>query len=301
MAEAAASPQRHLQLDSVAVGTLVLLCALWGFNQVAAKVAMVDVPPLTQAAVRSLGAAALVVLWARWRGVPMFQRDGSLRAGLLAGLLFGIEFACIFAGLARTTASRMAVFMYLAPFVVAMGMPFVAPGERLRPLQWAGLVLAFSGVALAFSEGFSASSVPGQWIGDALGVAAAFFWGATTLVIRSTRLSTAPAEKTLAYQLAVSGVLLALMAAAFEALPVRVSALSAASMVFQTVIVTFASYLAWFWLVRHYPATRLASFTLLTPVFGLLFGVWLLAEPLTPRLAVALATVVAGIALVNRR
>lgn len=301
MAEAAASPQRHLQLDSVAVGTLVLLCALWGFNQVAAKVAMVDVPPLTQAAVRSLGAAALVVLWARWRGVPMFQRDGSLRAGLLAGLLFGIEFACIFAGLARTTASRMAVFMYLAPFVVAMGMPFVAPGERLRPLQWAGLVLAFSGVALAFSEGFSASSVPGQWIGDALGVAAAFFWGATTLVIRSTRLSTAPAEKTLAYQLAVSGVLLALLAAAFEALPVRVSALSAASMVFQTVIVTFASYLAWFWLVRHYPATRLASFTLLTPVFGLLFGVWLLAEPLTPRLAVALATVVAGIALVNRR
>ena len=132
-------------------------------------------------------------------------------------------------------------------------------------------------------------------------MAAAFFWGATTLVIRSTRLSTAPAEKTLAYQLAVSGVLLALMAAAFEALPVRVSALSAASMVFQTVIVTFASYLAWFCLVRHYPATRLASFTLLTPVFGLLFGVWLLAEPLTPRLAVALATVVAGIALVNRR
>lgn len=301
MAEAATSPQRHLQLDSVAVGTLVLLCALWGFNQVAAKVAMVDVPPLTQAAVRSLGAAVLVVLWARWRGVPMFQRDGSLPAGLLAGLLFGIEFACIFAGLARTTASRMAVFMYLAPFVVAMGMPFVAPGERLRPLQWAGLVLAFTGVALAFSEGFSASSVPGQWIGDALGVAAAFFWGATTLVIRRTRLSTAPAEKTLAYQLAVSGLLLALMAAALEALPVRVSTLSAASMVFQTVVVTFASYLAWFWLVRHYPATRLASFTLLTPVFGLLFGVWLLAEPLTPRLAVALATVVAGIALVNRR
>lgn len=301
MAEAAASPQRRLQLDSVAVGTLVLLCALWGFNQVAAKVAMVDVPPLTQAAVRSLGAAVLVLLWARWRGVPMFQRDGSLPAGLLAGLLFGIEFACIFAGLARTTASRMAVFMYLAPFVVAMGMPFVAPGERLRPLQWAGLVLAFSGVALAFSEGFSATSVPGQWIGDALGVAAAFFWGATTLVIRSTRLSTAPAEKTLAYQLAVSGVLLALMAAALEALPVRVSTLSAASMIFQTVVVTFASYLAWFWLVRHYPATRLASFTLLTPVFGLLFGVWLLAEPLTPRLAVALATVVAGIALVNRR
>ena len=67
------------------------------------------------------------------------------------------------------------------------------------------------------------------------------------------------------------------------------------------VIVTFASYLTWFWLVRHYPATRLAAFTLLTPVFGLAAGVLLLAEPLTARLVLALIAVVLGLALVNRR
>ena len=66
------------------------------------------------------------------------------------------------------------------------------------------------------------------------------------------------------------------------------------------IIVTFASCLAWFWLIRNYPATRLASFTLLTPVFGMLLGAWLLSEPITIRLWLALAAVTAGIVLVNR-
>ena len=55
-----------------------------------------------------------------------------------------------------------------------------------------------------------------------------------------------------------------------------------------------------FWLIRHYPATRLAAFTLLTPLFGLLAGVGLLHEPLTARLLIACAAVAVGIALVNR-
>ena len=125
---------------------------------------------------------------------------------------------------------------------------------------------------------------------------------ATTLAIRATRLSSAAAEKTLLYQLALSGVLLALAAPlAGEAWPRDWSALSIGSLLFQTVIVTFASYLVWFWLVRHYPATRIAAFTLLTPVAGLTAGVLLLGEPLTARLVIALLAVVAGLLLVNRR
>lgn len=298
-----AAPIRHERLDLRAVIIVAACCTLWGLNQVAAKVALVDIPPLTQASVRSLGAALLVLAWARWRGIGLFQRDGSLPGGLLAGALFALEFACIFIGLQHTSASRMAVFIYLSPFVVALGMPFIARGERLSPVQWAGLLLAFGGVAFALADGFrSPASGPRQWLGDALGVAAAVLWAGTTLVIRGSRLAAATAEKTLAYQLVVSGVLLG-VAAALQGggLPVRLSALSVGSMVFQTVIVTFASYLAWFWLLRHYPATRIATFTLLTPVAGLLFGVALLGEPLTSSLVLALATVAGGIALVNRR
>jgi drug/metabolite transporter (DMT)-like permease len=303
MAVSMTTPDRRTRLDALAVGLLLLCCTLWGLNQVAAKVALAEVPPLTQAALRSLGAALLVLWWARWRGIALFERDFTLRGGLLAGVLFAAEFACIFFGLQYTSASRMVVFIYLSPFVVALGMPLVARGERLTTPQWLGLGAAFAGVSWAFAEGFApgTDAPPQQWIGDALGLGAALLWGATTLVIRATRLSSAAAEKTLLYQLAVSGVLLAAVAAlAREPWPVRWSALTLGSMAFQTVVVTFASYLAWFWLVRHYPATRLAAFTLLTPVAGLAAGVLLLGEPLTLRLLIALGAVVAGLALVNR-
>jgi drug/metabolite transporter (DMT)-like permease len=295
---------RRERLDAGALALLVGCCALWGLNQVAAKVALADVPPLTQAALRSLGAAVLVLGWSRARGIALFERDRTLQGGLLAGALFAAEFACIFIGLQFTTASRMVVFIYLSPFVVALGMPLLARGEGLRPSQWFGLVAAFSGVAWAFAEGFAsgAATAPRQWLGDALGLAAALLWGATTLTIRATPLSGVAAEKTLLYQLAVSGLLLALAAALVgEAWPRRWSPLSMGSLAFQTVVVSFASYLTWFWLVRHYPATRIAAFTLLTPLFGLAAGVVLLGEPLTLRLLVAVLAVVLGLALVNRR
>ena len=294
--------QRKSRLDALAVGSLIGCCFLWGLNQVAAKAALPEVPALQQAAIRSLGGAALVWGWAMLRGIRLFERDGTLPGGLLAGLLFAVEFGCIFLGLQYTSASRMVVFIYLSPFVVALGMPFISRSERLSATQLVGLVAAFGGVAWAFAEGFSQPAVGDrQWLGDALGVAAGVLWGATTLAIRGTRLTGAVAEKTLLYQLAVSGVALALAAISQGvALPTQLSALAWSSLFFQMVIVSFASYLLWFWLMRHYPATRLASFTLLTPVFGLFMGAVLLGEPITARLMIALAAVAVGIVLVNR-
>ncbi|MEA2627137.1 MAG: hypothetical protein QOD06_3182 [Candidatus Binatota bacterium] len=296
------SAERKSHLDGVAVACLLCCCSLWGLNQVATKVALAEIPPLLQASVRSLGAAVLLAVWARLRRVRLFDRDGTLRGGLAAGALFAAEFACIFLGLQFTAASRMIVFIYLAPFVVALGMPFIARAERLSPPQIGGLAAAFAGVAWAFAEGFESPAVgEHQWIGDALGVLAAVLWGATTLVIRGSRLSTANAEKTLLYQLAISGVLLGLGSMlAGEPWPAKLTSVSLLPLAFQTVVVTFASYLLWFWLIRHYPATRLASFTLLTPISGLFAGVLLLNEPITQRLVIALVAVVAGIAIVNR-
>lgn len=307
-------PDRKTRLDAVAVTSLVLCCALWGLNHTITKLTLADVPPLVQAGVRSLGAAVLVALWAAWRGISLNPRNGTLAGGLLAGSLFAAEFAAIFVGLQYTLASRMIVFIYLSPFVVALGMPLVAGIERPTPRQLMGLAGAFAGVAWAFGEALTSagdgssaagSSSPGhrQWLGDALGVLAAVLWGATTLAIRGSRLASASPEQTLVYQLAVSGVLLiAASLAVGETWPALASLgpRPLTFMAFQTVVITFASYLLWFWLVRHYPATAVTSFTLLTPLFGLLTAVWLLDEPLTLRLGVACAAVVAGIALVNR-
>ncbi len=298
-------PARRAMLDAPALAALLACCLVWGLAQVAAKVALTDIPPLLQASARSAGAALLVLVWARWRRIALFERDRSGAAGLLAGTLFAAEFACIFIGLQFTSASRMVVFIYLAPFVVALGMPFIVPSERLRAVQWAGLCCAFLGVAWAFAEGFTASASalgPRQWLGDALGLAAALFWGSTTLVIRATPLASVVPEKTLLYQLSTSALWLALAAlAAGEAWPRQVGALAAGALAFQTVVVTFASYLVWFWLVRRYEAARISAFTLLTPVAGLAAGVALLGEPLTARLMVALVAVALGLVLVNRR
>lgn len=292
---------RQTHLDARALTLLLLCCLLWGINQVAAKAALTEIGPLWQAGLRSLVAGALVWGWASLRGIPLFGRDGSLGGGLLAGLLFAAEFACIFVGLQYTSASRMVVFIYLSPFVVALGMPFIARGEALSARQWAGLLLAFGAVAFAFAEGFSAPHSPRQWWGDALGVLAAVLWGGTTLAIRGTRLSAAAAEKTLLYQLAVSAAALCAAAAvAGEPLPLQWSPRLLGLFGFQAVIVTFASYLVWFWLIRHYAATKLAVFTLSTPLFGLLAGVLLLGEGISARLVAALLALAAGIVLVNR-
>ncbi|HEX9184905.1 MAG TPA: DMT family transporter [Burkholderiales bacterium] len=287
-------------LDSKAFLLMVALTGLWGFQQVAIKLTAPDVSLVMQAALRSLIAAALLLAWAQWRGTALFARDGTLAAGLGAGLLFGGEFIFIYGGLEYTAASRMVVFIYLAPVLTALGLHWLVPGEKLSRTQWAGVLVAFAGIALAFGEAFAAAS--GTWLGDVFGMIAALLWAATTVLIRATCLARASAAKTLFYQLAVSAPML--LAASWlmgEKGVVALSPLALASLAYQGVIVAFASYLVWFWLLTRYLAARLAVFSFLSPLFGVLFGVAILGEPLTPAFAGAALLVGAGIALVNRR
>jgi drug/metabolite transporter (DMT)-like permease len=294
--------ERKEHLDTLAVSLLLASCLFWGFQQILIKTTVAEVPPLWQASLRFAGATALLLLWCVVRRVALFGRDGTLGAGLLAGVLFAGEFACIYLGLRDTTASRLTVFLYTSPFVVALLLPRLVPAERLRPVQWVGLVIAFAAVAVAFSEGFTGAQLPNQLRGDALALAAGTLWGLTTLVIRASRLATASAEKTLFYQVAVTTLLAPLLSLALgERWSLSYSSYAWTSLALQTVVGAFASYLAWMWLLRHYPATRMSSFTFLTPVFALVFGVALLDEPLTAQLVLALVGVAAGIVLVNRK
>ena len=320
---------RKSHLDSLAVSLLLACCLFWGFQQILIKTTVGEVPPLWQASLRFAGATALLWLWCLSRGVKLFERDGTLRAGLLAGTLFAAEFSCIYLGLQNTTASRLTVFLYASPFVVALLLPRLVPSEKLRTVQWAGMMIAFIAMAVAFSEGFaggttaaagppqgagvplggsaaaSAASVGAfyrQLRGDALGLAAGVLWGLTTLVIRASALATVSAEKTLFYQVAVTAAVAPLLSLALgETWSLDYSTYAWGSLALQTVVGAFASYLTWMWLLRHYPATQMSSFTFLTPVFALVLGVVLLNEPLTLQLMLALSGVAAGIVLVNRR
>ena len=294
-------PDTRRPLDAFAVTAMLVLCALWGFQQVAIKLAAADVSLVMQGAIRSAIATLLVLTWAAVKRIPLFERDGTLVPGLLAGLLFGGEFALIYAGLNYTTASRMVVFIYLAPPLTAIGLAIFVPGERLGRAQWFGVALAFSGIAFAFREGLDAGG-GSTLVGDALGVLAAFGWAATTVLIRATRLSRVSATKTLFYQLAVSAAMLPSVSLAMgEPGVVAWTPVAIASLAYQTVVVAFVSYLTWFWLLTRYLASRLSVFSFAAPLFGVAFGHFVLGEPITSAFLVSAAMVGAGIALVNLR
>lgn len=293
-------PPKRPHLDRLAAVMMIVLCTIWGLQQVAIKLAAVGASPLWQAGVRSAGATLLVLGWAALRRVPLLERDGTLVPGLLAGLLFGGEFALIFVGLEYTPASRGVIFLYTAPFMVALGAKWLLPHEDMRRPQWIGMGLAFTGVLALFGEGLL-TAADGSWIGDLLIFIAAVLWAATTLTVKASALSRASPEKTLLYQLAVSAAMLLALSGLFgEAGLFAPSAQVWLSLAFQILVVASVSYLAWFWLISEYPATRLSSFSFLTPVMGVLAGALLLGEALTPAVYIALVLVAAGIAIANR-
>jgi drug/metabolite transporter (DMT)-like permease len=290
----------HSRLDATASTIMVVLCTLWALNQVAIKLALAGIPPLLQGGLRSLGAAALVWAWSALRGVNLFERGAPHGLGLVIGLLFAGEFMLLYWGLTFTTASRSVLLLYTTPFVVALGAHLFIPGERLRPVQVLGLALAFLGVALVFGDALRLPTRR-ELIGDVMVLGAAVLWGATTVVIKATRLAVIHPNKTLFYQIAISGVLLTLASPLFgETGIAAMTPLVLSSMAFQIVVVSFISYLVWFWLITRYPASRLSAFSFLTPLIGVPAGALLLSEPVSWALAVSVALVAAGIYLVNR-
>jgi drug/metabolite transporter (DMT)-like permease len=289
----------RLALDTRAASLMSLLCLIWGMQQVALKAVAADITPVLQIALRS-GIAAVLV------GALLASRRERLawdswRPGLLVGVLFAAEYLFVGEALALTSAGHTVVLLYTAPIFAALGLHWKVPAERLSRLQWAGIALAFAGVGVTFlgNEGVTSTEGSMSLWGDLLALLGGLAWGATTVVIRSSRLSMAPSAQTLLYQLVGAAVLL--LAAAFATgRSVFVATPQAlASLAFQSIIVSFASFLAWFWLLRTYLASRLGVFSFLTPVFGVALGAVLLGEAVEPRFAAGTALVLLGIVVVS--
>jgi len=290
-------------IDGFAVGMMLLLCITWGLQQVAIKAAGHDVVPIMQVALRSGISAVLVAAVMLARRERFSVNDGTLGPGLLAGVLFAAEFCFIAKGLEHTSASHMAIFLYTSPVFTALGLHATLPAERLTPRQWLGIAVAFCGIVTAFAGGFFGTAVNLETLkGDFLGILGGAGWGATTIVIRCSALSEAAPAKTLLYQLVAACVALLVAASAmgqFHA--VTMTPIAWESLLFQGVVVSFASYLAWFWLLRRYLASRLSAFSFMTPLFGVTFGVTLLHEPLDRFFAAGAILVLTGITMVSVR
>ncbi len=288
-------------LDFKSIFLLIIISGSWGLNQVAIKVANLSVPPVLQAGIRSIGAAFLVLIWMWYRRTPLFEKDKTLWWGILVGVLFSVEFILIYWGLDFTNASRAVIFLYTTPFFVALGAMIFIPGEKLGKGQLLGLFLAFIGLITAFKESLSLTNRE-MLMGDIMMVGAAIFWGATIIIMKASPLAAIKPGKTLFYQVSVSGIILPAASIMLNEPGLGdMTAVGLSSLIYQTVWVAFITYFAWFWLISNYAVSRLSSFTFLTPMFGVLFGIVLLDEPLTLNLIFALFMVGSGIYAVNRR
>src|SRR3984885_14758566 len=286
-------------LSPGAVVLMLMLCLSWGFSQIPIKLALPDIPVMLQGMIRSAGALPVLLLIARVRGVKMFAADGTLGVGLFAGLLFGVEFALIFRGIALTSASRAVVFLYTAPFFVALG-SYQFLGERLRASQWAGLGLSFAGVALAI--GVPQPNVDASvLLGDLMVVGGGALWAATTLVAKGTALRNAAPEKALGYQVALSIPILGFAAwLSDETITHPPGSLAISLLAYQAVWVVGLTFVLWFALVKTYSASKLSSFTFITPLFGVAASYFIMRDTLTPAFGAAALFVIAGLYFVNK-
>lgn len=290
--------EKRDHIDTLAVGMMLMLTFAWGFNQVLIKVSTEGYSPIFLTFARSALAALIVFAWCHFRGIRLFEKDGTLVSGTIVGLLFGAEFALIFIGLDLTTAARGTLMINTMPFWVLLGAHFFL-GEKITLVRLIGIALAFAGVALVFSDELSLPDASAL-TGDLICLAAGMLWGATTIVIKATRLATAKPEKTLLYQLVVSG-LMVIPLIPFGGPVLRDPGfLSTGSLLLQATFIVSFTYLLWFWLVRRYPASGLTSFTFLSPVHGVILGGLLLNEPLSVNIFMALGLIAAGLLLVNR-
>jgi len=279
---------------------MLLLCVLWGGQQSVIKLVADDMAPTLQISIRSGIGLLLIAGFMALRGISFALHRGPWRAGVVAGLLFGFEFLLIGEGLRYTTASHMAVFLYTAPIFTALGLHFFLPQERLSTWQWAGIGLCFVGIAIAFLGGFAQPTISASILwGDFLGLLAGLLWGSTTVVLRVTGLNRIPAAQTTLYQLTAAFLILLVAAWLSDQMSVNWTPELVAALAAQGVVIAFFTLLVWFWLLTHYLASRLASFTFLTPLFGVAFGVMLLDDPLDMAFVVGAVLVIVGVSIVN--
>lgn len=292
-------------LDGRAIGLMLVLCAIWGLQQVVLKATAADIAPIFQIALRSGVAAVLVGVVMLVRRERLSMASGHWRPGLVVALLFGLEFWLVGEGLRHTSAAHIVVFLYTAPIFAALGLQWRLPSERLSPLQWLGIGLAFLGLGLAFfgrESGAASTSSPALsallW-GDFLGLMGGVAWGATTVVVRSSRLARAPATETLLYQLVGAFVLLMTVVLSTGQTQVNFTRQVGLSLLFHSLVVSFASFLVWFWLLRQYLAAQLGVFSFLTPMFGIVFGALWLGERIESNFLIGAVPLMAGIVLVS--
>ncbi len=289
------------QLDAAGLFWMLGLTALWGLNALSIKIVTQGLAPLMAAGLR--GALALVLLtgYALLRGESLRFSGWLLFHGAINGLIFAAEFFLFYQGAAMTTGGHISIFINTAPFFVAIGAHYLLPGDRLNWLKSGGLSLAFAGIVVLFSNDILAHR-DAVWRGDLLVLAGSMLWGSSTLYVKRFLVHRLSPLRMMLIQIVVSTPLLLGASWLLEAEPFRaVQPITWAMLAFQSGVVVFFTYVMWFRLLVRYPASTLQTFTLLSPVWGVVLAALLLHESVQPLMLLGMLFVGAGLYLVGRR
>ncbi len=287
-------------LDSLGVGSLIVISLLLGLNHVVIKMVNDGLQPVFAAGLRSFGAAFCVWLWLRFRGQRLDFRRETIPAGVIIGLIFSVEFIGLFVALDLTSVTRTSVIFYSMPVWTAIAAHFFLPGERLTPVKLVGLTLAFGGVVWVIADRDAGVVGTASVIGDLAALMGALGWTGLAIFARVSKLNKTSPEMQMFWQLSVSGPVLIAVAFLFGPFIREVTAWHWAGLGYQTVFVAAGAFLAWFWLLNNYKASAVSSFAFLTPVVSVAMGWLVLGEPMSISIAVKLAMVAGGIVLINR-
>jgi drug/metabolite transporter (DMT)-like permease len=289
---------RKDRMDAAGAVALIGLSLLFAGNQVSIKIVNGGFQPLVGAGIRSAIAAVCIAAFMLAARRSFRVAPGTGWLGLAVGVAFAAEFLCLYIALDLTTVTRATVFMYSMPVWLALAAHRLFPGERITPLKAVGLALALGGVAVAMADR-SGGGAAAPLLGDVLAVLGAMGWAAVAILARAQGARGVSAEMQLLWMLVVSTPLLFALAPVFGPFLRGPGPLEWGVLVFQSVVIVAAGFLAWFWLLGRYPSGAVASFSFLSPVFGILLGWGLLGEPVGPLLLVAGALVAGGLVLIN--
>ena len=289
---------RKSHIDLIGAVALTAFALNLALNQVVVKVSNGGFQPVFMAALRSVGAGMVLVIWMKARGVPLRLPRASAWAGVLSGTLFAFEFILLFNALDLTTVSRASILFYAMPIWLALASHVLLPGERLSALRVLGMALAMGGVILAVADRGSGQA---SLLGDLLAIGAGMCWAGIALCVRITPLSAVPAAQQLLWQLLISAPLLLVATLFFGDLIRDLEPIHIAGLIYQILAIASFGFLFWFWLLKIYPASGVASFSFLSPVFSVLLGWLILGERIGLSIWVALALVAVGLVLINRR
>jgi len=281
---------------------LVLLTLIWGSTWAAIRIGLTGIPPFTGATLRFILAAAVLLLVARLRRVPLGRDRRERRVWWANGLLsFTVSYGVVYWAEQTVPSGLAAIIFGSFPLFVALLAHFYLPGERLTPTSTAGVVLGFVGLSVLYSEDLGELGGPGVARAAVILLLAPLAAASGQILVKRWGKGIHPLSIT-AVPMGMAAALLGTLAVTVEGNhPLNLTPAAIGSVVYLAIVGTALAFSLYFYLLEHMQASRLALIAYVTPAVAVALGTLLLEEPFTLHILLGAATILVGVALASRR